>query len=381
MFTPHRQDVYISPTKQKPQHKVGINSNTHSKPVVKTPPDTTTTINSPSLVPMSPIIPDGPSPSTQSAITPRPKSPPIDPAPPITTNPIDNHTPLPPSHGNSNSSTSIVPPVVPQPNLPVQTQAVTQPSPENTVVINSPPIVASVNPTNTSTISPASVQSSSPDDYLTPLPQPYTPPNQGALLQSKKPNVGSTSQDQSLPPPKHLSLVPTDLKFVVDEKSTDDNIELIPDLLHDACPYDGLFMKIPEDLQVDDRGLLDPSIQAIWMDLQGRCRLCDSLVKSYAVDEHLLKCVKLSANDLKSFTSKIAKVIHADQWDVGEHIEYYSRFELEEEYVNMVFPTIDSYKQFVLDLEQFLNDRAFVVFNRCNIYGLQSRSNILNFKP
>ena len=77
LFRPHRHDVYTSPTKQKPQHihshKVGINnSSTHSKPVTKTPPDTTSTLNSLSLVPISPIIPDGPSPSPQSDI----KSPP-----------------------------------------------------------------------------------------------------------------------------------------------------------------------------------------------------------------------------------------------------------------------------------------------------------------
>ena len=286
----------------------------------------------------------------------------------------------------------------PQPNLPVvQTQAVTQPLPENTAVLNSPSIVVSGNPTNTSTISPASVESSSPDDYPTsyPLPQPYVPPKLDFSLQTKKPKkskqgkkkfnqgyVGFTSNDQSLSPPNFPTMVPTDPKFVVDEKSTDDDIQLIPDPLnHDANPYDNLLMKTPDDLRVDDRGLLDPSVKAIWMDLQGRCRLCESLVKSYDVDEHLLNCVKLRDKDLKSFVCKVAKVIHADLFDTKEQVENYIKLELDEEYVNLVFSTVDSYKQFVLDVEQFLNDTAIVVFNRCKIYGLQSRSNILNFKP
>ena len=356
LFTPHRQDVYISPTKQKPQHshKVGINkSSTYYKPVVKSPPETTPTIDSPSLVPMSPIIPDGPSPSTQPVITPRPKSQPIDHAPPITTNHSDNQLASSSSHENSNFATNIVPPVAPQPNSPViqtqdvtpplsentavlnsppivvpvdptntstispvpvessppddhptsysisatpiappvipqpnlpviQSQAVTNPSPDNTAVLNSPPIVASGNPTNTITISPGPVESSSPGDDPSsyPLPKPYTPPNQNASLQPNKSKknkhgkkkfnqgyVGSTSKDQS-PSPLHFpTMIPTDHKFLVHEESTDDDIQLIPH--PDAHSFDNSFMKTPDDLRVDDRGLLDPSVKAIWMNLQG----------------------------------------------------------------------------------------------------------------
>ena len=93
-----------------------------------------------------------------------------------------------------------------------------------------------------------------------------------------------------------------------------------------------------------------------------------------------MSCVKLSDKDFKSFVCKVARVINADSLDTEDRVMNYIYFEFDEEYVNLIFSTVDSYKQFVLDVEQFLNDRAIVVFNRCKIYGLQSRSNTLNFK-
>ena len=102
-FRPHRQDIYASPTKPKPQHinshKVSIkkpptlsdNSNTHSQSDMKTSPDTTST-HSPSLYPVSPIntnFTDNPSPLSQSDMKPPPditstsNSSSIDPIPPL----------------------------------------------------------------------------------------------------------------------------------------------------------------------------------------------------------------------------------------------------------------------------------------------------------
>ena len=104
--------------------------------------------------------------------------------------------------------------------------------------------------------------------------------------------------------------------------------------------------------------------------------MCDAIVKSYDVDEHVFKCKKFNDNDLTSLVCKTAKNIRADRDDVSDQVENYIQFELEEEYVNQVFPTIASYKHFVIDVEQFLNDRATIVFKKCKIYGSQSRSNI-----
>ena len=178
-----------------------------------------------------------------------------------------------------------------------------------------------------------------------------------------------------------VNMIPADPKFIVHKDSTDDQIMLTPDPFNEhANPYDDVFMETPEDLKVDDRGLLDSSLKACWMDLQGRCRMCDKIVRSYDVDEHLMICDIFNDNDLTSLVSKTAKNIRADEEDVKDQVVYYAQFELEEEYMNQVFPSVASYKQFVTDVEQFLNDRATIVFKKCKIYGFQSRSNILNFK-
>ena len=182
-----------------------------------------------------------------------------------------------------------------------------------------------------------------------------------------------------------VQLVATDPKFVVHKDSTDGDIMLIPDPLNeDANPGEDLFIKTPDDLKIDDRGLIDASLKACWMDLQGRCRMCDNLVKSYDVDLHILICEKLydnlKENDLTSLVRKMAKNIRADKDDVMDQVLGYCQFELDEQYTNQIFPSVVSYKHFVNNVEQFLNDKATVVFQKCKIYGLQSRSNILNFK-
>ena len=58
-------------------------------------------------------------------------------------------------------------------------------------------------------------------------------------------------------------MVPADPKFVVHEDSTDDQIMLIPNPLNeDPNLYDNLFIKTPDDLKLDDCGLLDASVKA-----------------------------------------------------------------------------------------------------------------------
>jgi hypothetical protein len=176
-------------------------------------------------------------------------------------------------------------------------------------------------------------------------------------------------------------MIPTDLKFVVHKDSTDEQIMLVPDPTSpEVNPYDDLFLETPDDFHVNEHGLIDPKIKASFMNLEGRCRLCQKAVKSYDVDEHLLDCPEFPDKDLVSLVAKITKNIRGDKEDVVDQIRYYCQFELEEEYTNAVFPSISSYKQCISDVELFLNERATIVFNKCKIYGLQSRSNILNYK-
>ena len=284
---------------------------------------------------------------------------------------------------------------IPKPNIVHETPSITNTSTTQTVDPIKPP-----NPPESE--SPHLFDASTipdPRHVEYPSPQPYPPSdhnpssNASNSRKRKKKNKKNKNSYVGLSPAlisgspsnntimNEVQLIATDPKFVVHKDSTDDDIMLIPDPLNeDANPGDDLFIKTPDDLKIDDRGLINASLKACWMDLQGRCRMCEKIVKSYDVDEHILMCEKFNENDLTSFVRKIAKNIRADQYDVKEQVVGYCVFELDEEYTNQIFPSVASYKQFVNDVEHFLNDRATIVFQKCKIYGLQSRSNILNFK-
>ena len=66
------------------------------------------------------------------------------------------------------------------------------------------------------------------------------------------------------------------------------------------------------------------------------------------------------------------------QEDVNDQVSWYCQFGLDEAMTNNDVPTINSCKQFD-SLEQFLNNRAAIVFKKCKIYGFQKRFNILNY--
>ena len=270
------------------------------------------------------------------------------------------------------------------------------------------PVTPPLNPIPTPPISP-----NLPDDTRTPHPTPSThptlPPSKDPTSQistlpvydsscpkkpRKKKNKNKKVKSSPLPTPnipttdpllisstEQVNIISADLKFVVDKDSTDDQIMLTPDPLSpEANPYEGLFVETPENFQVDEHGLIDPTFKASFMNLEGCCRLCHKTVKSYDVDEHLLDCPEFNDNDLVSLVAKTAKNIRGNKDDVMDQVRGYCQFELEEDYTNAVFPSIISYKQCISDTELLLNKRAIIVFNKCNISGLQSRSNILNYK-
>ena len=131
-------------------------------------------------------------------------------------------------------------------------------------------------------------------------------PNTFVISEKFKPN--STLPSTPSMAEQHVSMIQADLKFVVHKDSTDDQIMLVPDPLSpEVNPYEGLFLKTPDDLHVNDQGLIDPNIKAGFMDLEGRCRLCHKVVRSYDVDEHLLDCPEFHDNDLVSLVAKISK--------------------------------------------------------------------------
>ena len=64
---------------------------------------------------------------------------------------------------------------------------------------------------------------------------------------------------------------------------------------------------------VEKNGLIDTSIAAHFMNLKGSCQLCKKVIYSYDVDDHLLSCQKLNANDVVTIVEKTTKWLHGDQ--------------------------------------------------------------------
>ena len=181
-------------------------------------------------------------------------------------------------------------------------------------------------------------------------------------------------------PTSELIMLPNDPKFVVEQESTDDNIMLIPDPANpNFNPGEDLFERTPNDLVIDPNGLIDPSIKVDCMKFNGKCRLCRESVNSYDVDEHLLVCSKLNSQDVTAFVDKTTNSIGGNHEDVNDQLLGYCQFELDERYTNEVFPSIAAYEKFISNIDQFLNDRATIVFKKCKISGSQSRFNILKF--
>ncbi len=65
---------------------------------------------------------------------------------------------------------------------------------------------------------------------------------------------------------KTIKFIPNDPKFVVSPDSKDGNIILLPDPVNmEFSPAEEEFVKTPDDLLVDDNGLLDPNVKAYCM--------------------------------------------------------------------------------------------------------------------
>ena len=92
--------------------------------------------------------------------------------------------------------------------------------------------------------------------------------NKNKKVKSNNPSSSSTKPNVVPPPTSStvgnvVNMIHTDLKFVVHKDSTDDQIMLVPDPTSpEVNPYDDLFLKTPDDLHVNEHGLIDPNIKA-----------------------------------------------------------------------------------------------------------------------
>ncbi|CAB4045445.1 Hypothetical predicted protein [Paramuricea clavata] len=177
-----------------------------------------------------------------------------------------------------------------------------------------------------------------------------------------------------------VELIPNVHKFVIDYRSTDGNILTLPDPQNeDFTPFDDKFVKTPDDLKPDSNGLLHVNINADRMNIPGTCRLCKKSLKSHQVDAHLIVCPNLNSSEVDEFIHEVSEATGGLGGEINDQIFNYCELAIEDSNINDTFHSILNFKQFINNLESFLDKRAIAVFKKCNILGLQKRSNILNY--
>ena len=141
------------------------------------------------------------------------------------------------------------------------------------------------------------------------------------------------------------------------------------------------FLTTPNPLPIVGDGYLDPKTAAYFMDIQGTCRLCDSPVKSYLVDLHLLNCSGLERKPLDSFVKSSMKEFSMKKKQVVEASILFSKFELNEVTVlNKYFKKVDKYRSFALKVENLTKLLTNEAFKKLNISPKLDTYNILKFQ-
>jgi hypothetical protein len=115
------------------------------------------------------------------------------------------------------------------------------------------------------------------------------------------------------------------------------------------------------------------------MNIPSNCRLYKESLKSHQVDAHLIVCPNLNSSEVDEFILEVSDAIGGLGGEINDQIFTHCDLAIEDSDINDIFQSILNFKQFINNLESFLDKRAIAVFKKCNIIGLQKRSNILNY--
>ena len=140
------------------------------------------------------------------------------------------------------------------------------------------------------------------------------------------------------------------------------------------------FVDIPDDIHIDDNGLIDEKHDASLMGISGSCRRCNKVVASYESDDHLLYCSKIPRDEFDSFCLDQAKLYNTTDCDIEAVATGYCQLEIDFTDLNNIFPKVSQFERFLYVLELFLDNYASKVYKSLNIYGQYKRFNILNYK-
>ena len=123
------------------------------------------------------------------------------------------------------------------------------------------------------------------------------------------------------------------------------------------------FYPSPNPLPINEDGFLDPSTKAYYMDIIGKCRLCNSSVSSHLIDLHLLECPKIDHKPIDKFVRDVANHTPLKIKDIMISAKKYSKFELQESKIpNKIFKKKKHYELFTRyleDLNKLLTKNAF----------------------
>lgn len=201
------------------------------------------------------------------------------------------------------------------------------------------------------------------------------PENLSAIPPTKL-NHESVSDDVN--PISDLKSTNSPHKYVILDESSDGHI--VAELNEKCVPWNDIFLQPPMKYTVSKKlGTLDQTLEASCMNILGKCRLCGKKSSSFQADEHLLQCPKIPRDDIDTFCVNQAKSNGTTDCDIEAMALGYCEHELIHDDIDKVFSTVSDFRQFIHDLEQFLDERAASVYKSLNMAGQIKRFNILKY--
>lgn len=121
------------------------------------------------------------------------------------------------------------------------------------------------------------------------------------------------------------------------------------------------FHTSPNPLPITEDGFLNPNTKAFFMNIIGKCRLCNASMSSHLVDLHLLECLGIDQQMINNFVKYVTNHTPLKNKDIAS-AKKYTGFKLQDNKIpNKIFKK-KHYKLFTLKLEELtklLTENAF----------------------
>lgn len=232
-----------------------------------------------------------------------------------------------------------------------------------------------ISPPKKPNLSSSNRKKSKNDTFRSSLKPPVSKPGDSSNESTSK----VTSQDASLNIPKSPSQ-PTADNNVSSYNKSESESESIASSLAAPDDFPKSFLPIPNPLPIDDSGLLNPDLEAQYMNIPGTCRLCNETVESYLVNLHLLECEKRNYNKIDDFIEDVASKTFICPEDIVSSSKEFLSYELPDFKIpNKVFSNVDKYHYFSNKLESLTFELAEDILKELDIPSEFTFINILKY--